>query len=101
MEITLNKTRSRVTDTLEVVNGDYKVIANVVVEAGAVKQLNGYVTKVNTEAEVMEDTISWNASKRNGKWGVSFDWVSNEENDALTDLVVAVVVKITAEYEAA
>lgn len=101
MEITLNKTRSRVTDTLEVVNGDYKVIANVVVEAGAVKQLNGYVTKATTNGEFMGDNIGWNASKRNDKWGVSFDWVSNEENDVLTDLVVAVVVKIAAEYEAA
>lgn len=102
MEITLNKTRSRVTDTLEVVNGGYKVTANVVVEADAIRSLNGYITPVQAENEpMMGDTISWNASQRNGKWGVSFDWVSNDDNDELTDLVVAVVNKIVAEYQAA
>lgn len=101
MEITLNKTRSRVTDTLEVVNGDYKVIANVVVEADVIKQLNGYVTKAESNGEYMGDTIAWNASKRNDVWGASFDWVANEANDEVTDLVVAVINLIVADYEAA
>lgn len=101
MEITLNKTRSRVTDTLEVVNGNYKVTANVVVEENLIKQLNGYVAKVAEENEVVVDNISWNASKRNDVWGVDFGWVANDKNDEVTDLVVATVNAIVADYEVA
>ena len=102
-EITFNKTKSSLSETLETIVNDYKVVSNITTEAGKMKRLSGWVSKVNQSEHdmMMEDTISWNASQRNGKWGVSFDWVSNDDNDELTDLVVAVVNKIVADYQAA
>lgn len=102
-EITFNKTKSSLSETLETIVNDYKVVSNITTEAGKMKRLSGWVAKVNQSEHdmMMEDTISWNASQRNGKWGVSFDWVSNDDNDELTDLVVAVVNKIVADYQAA
>lgn len=101
MEITLNKTRSRVTDTLEVVNGDYKVIANVAIEESLIKQLNGYVTKIIENTEIISENISWNASKRNDVWGIDFSWLANDKNSEITNLIVAVVNAIVADYEVA
>jgi hypothetical protein len=44
---------------------------------------------------------SWYANKQNGKWGTRIEWVANDENDAVSDLVVAVVDAVVAQYEVA
>lgn len=96
-----NKTRSTLTETLEVVQGGYKVVSNIAIESGAIKSLSGYV---KPEAEADEPlgvrTTSWSASKQNGEWGVRLDWITLENQDAISDIVTAVVTAIVADYEA-
>lgn len=97
----LTKTKSRLTDTLEVVEGGYKVIANVVIEEGAIKSLSGYVKEETDASEgYSPNTTSWSASKQNDKWGVRIDWLTLEEQDKVSDIVTDVVTAVVAEYEA-
>lgn len=98
--ITLTKTKSSISETLETILGDYKVVSNITVEGDRITRLNGYVGKAEAEA-YMGETTSWNASKRNGEWGVDFDWMSVAKNDEVTDLVIAVVNAVVAQYEVA
>ena len=96
-----NKTRSTLNETLEVVEGGYKVIANVVIEKGAIKSLSGYVKEeTDTSEDYSPNTTSWSASKQNDKWGVRIDWLTLEEQDKVSDIVTAVVTAVVAEYEA-
>lgn len=102
-EITFNKIKSSLSETLETIVNDYKVVSNITTEAGKMKRLSGWVAKVNQSEHdmMMEDTISWEARTVNGEWGVDLSWTSLDKNDELTDIVVAVVSKIVADYQAA
>lgn len=102
-EITFNKIKSSLSETLETIVNDYKVVSNITTEAGKMKRLSGWVAKVNQSEHdmMMEDTISWEARTVNGEWGVDLSWTSLGKNDELTDIVVAVVAKIVADYQAA
>lgn len=100
----LTKTRSTISETLEVVENGYKVTANVTIEKGVIKNLSGSVSKadeVNNNAPYGMSYTNWYANKQNGKWGTRIEWVANDENDVVSDLVVAVVDAVVAQYEVA
>ena len=97
----LNQTRRRITDTLEVVENGYKVIATIETEDGAIKYLRGTIRKdgeVDEDAPMMEGT-SWYAEKLGEKWGTRIEWVANDEHPTIVDIVVEAVNIIVARYE--
>lgn len=97
----LSQTKRRITDTLEVIERGYKVIATVETEEGVIKYLRGTIRK---DEEIVEDVpmmggTSWYAEKLGEKWGTRIEWVANDEHPAIVDIVVEAVNTIVARYE--
>ena len=97
----LTRTKSRTTDTLEVVKNGYKVVANVAVEQNLIKSLSGYVMKEGEVDEYGANSVSWSASKQNGKWGIRLEWAPADEQDIISDLATEAMLAVVAEYETA
>ena len=101
MEIRLEEKTSKMVKTFVVEQDGYKANVNLTVNGGRIENLNGSLRKAEAEEERYMDGISLHAYKRNEKWCTSVDGVSNEENDLVTDICVAIVDKIVAEFEIA
>ena len=100
-KITLNETSSKIVKVFEPEVEGYKARVNLTVNGGKIENLNGSLRPAEQADGMYVEGISFHAYKRNGKWHTDVDGVSNEENDLVTDICVALVDQIVAEYEAA
>ena len=94
------KTRSTLSETLECVKDGYKVVVNVSLEKGEIKNLNGNISKAEGENDRFVDGIYFNAYKRNGEWRTDVSEVANSEYAKISALAIAAVDKVVADYEA-
>ena len=94
------KTRSTLSETLECVKDGYKVVVNVSLEKGEIKNLNGNISKAEGENDRFVDGIYFNAYKRNGEWRTDVSEVANSEYATVSAIAVAAVNKVVASYEA-
>ena len=94
------KTRSTLSETLECVKDGYKVVVNVSLEKGEIKNLNGNISKAEGENDRFVDGIYFNAYKRNGEWRTDVSEVANSEYATVTAIAIAAVNKVVASYEA-
>ena len=98
MEFT--KTRSTLSETMECVKDGYKVVVNVSLEKGEIKNLNGNISKAEVEEGKFVEGTYFNAYKRNGEWRTDVSEVANAEYAKVSALAVEAVDKIVASYEA-
>ena len=61
------KTRSTLSETMECVKDGYKVVVNVSLEKGEIKNLNGNISKAEVEEGKFVEGTYFNAYKRNGE----------------------------------
>lgn len=101
MEITLNETQSKITKRIEVIYEDRKVNVNLTINNGKIENLNGNIMPVEQTDGMYMEGISFHSYKREEKWYTNVNGASNEEHDYVTDLAIAVVDKVVAEYEVA
>jgi hypothetical protein len=94
------KTRSTLSETMECVKDGYKVVVNVSLEKGEIKNLNGNISKAEVEEGKFVEGTYFNAYKRNGEWRTDVSEVANSEYATISALAVAAVDKIVASYEA-
>lgn len=94
------KTRSTLSETLECVENGYKVVVNISLEKGEIKNLNGNICKAEVEEGRFEEGVYFNAYKRNGEWRTDVSEVANSEYAAISALAIAAVDKVVASYEA-
>lgn len=95
----LNETSSKLVKTFEPEISGYKGKVHLTVNKGQIENLNGYLRKADEQDNGFMEGINFNAYKREGKWYTNVSGVSNEENDLVTDICVALVDSIVAEYE--
>lgn len=95
-----NKTRSTLSETMECVKDGYKVVVNVSLEKGEIKNLNGNISKAEVEEGKFVEGTYFNAYKRNGEWRTDVSEVANAEYAKVSALAVEAVDKIVASYEA-
>ena len=100
-KITLNETSSKIVKVFEPEVEGYKARVNLTVNGGKIENLNGSLRAATQNEDVYVEGISFRAYKRNEKWYTDVDGASNEEHDLVTDICVALVDQIVAEYEAA
>ena len=93
------KTRSTLSETLECVENGYKVVVNISLEKGEIKNLNGNICKAE-ETERFVEGVYFNAYKRNGEWRTDVSEVANSEYATISALAIAAVDKVVASYEA-
>ena len=98
MEFT--KTRSTLSETMECVKDGYKVVVNVSLEKGEIKNLNGNISKAEVEEGKFVEGTYFNAYKRNGEWRTDVSEVANAEYAKVSALAIEAVDKIVASYEA-
>lgn len=101
MEITLNETQSKITKRIEVIYEDRKVNVNLTINNGKIENLNGNIMPLEQQEGMYMEGISFHSYKREEKWHTNVTGASNEEHDYVTDLAIAVVDKVVAEYEVA
>lgn len=94
------KTRSTLSETMECVKDGYKVVVNVSLEKGEIKNLNGNISKAEVEEGKFVDGTYFNAYKRNGEWRTDVSEVANAEYAKVSALAIEAVDKIVASYEA-
>ena len=94
------KTRSTLSETMECVKDGYKVVVNVSLEKGEIKNLNGNISKAEVEEGKFVEGTYFNAYKRNGEWRTDVSEVANAEYAKVSALAVEAVDKIVASYEA-
>lgn len=100
-KITLNETSSKIVKVFEPEVEGYKARVNLTVNAGKIENLNGTLRPAIQNEEMYVEGISFHAYKRNDKWYTDVNGATNEEHDLVTDICVALVDQIAAEYEAA
>lgn len=98
MEFT--KTRSTLSETMECVKDGYKVVVNVSLEKGEIKNLNGNISKAEVEEGKFVEGTYFNAYNRNGEWRTDVSEVANAEYAKVSALAIEAVDKIVASYEA-
>ncbi len=98
MEFT--KTRSTLSETMECVKDGYKVVVNVSLEKGEIKNLNGNISKAEVEEGKFVEGTYFNAYKRNGEWRTDVSEVANAEYAKVSALAIEAVDKVVASYEA-
>ena len=94
------KTRSTLSETMECVENGYKVVVNVSLEKGEIKNLNGNISKAEVEEGKFVEGTYFNAYKRNGEWRTDVSEVANAEYAKVSALAIEAVDKIVASYEA-
>lgn len=94
------KTRSTLSETMECVKDGYKVVVNVSLEKGEIKNLNGNISKAEVEEGKFVEGTYFNAYKRNGEWRTDVSEVANAEYAKVSALAIEAVDKIVASYEA-
>ena len=94
------KTRSTLSETMECVKDGYKVVVNVSLEKGEIKNLNGNISKAEVEEGKFVEGTYFNAYKRNGEWRTDISEVANAEYAKVSALAIEAVDKIVASYEA-
>ena len=94
------KTRSTLSETMECVKDGYKVVVNVSLEKGEIKNLNGNISKAEVEEGKFVEGTYFNAYNRNGEWRTDVSEVANTEYANVSALAVEAVDKIVASYEA-
>ena len=94
------KTRSTLSETMECVKDGYKVVVNVSLEKGEIKNLNGNISKAEVEEGKFVDGTYFNAYNRNGEWRTDVSEVANAEYAKVSALAIEAVDKIVASYEA-
>lgn len=94
------KTRSTLSETMECVKDGYKVVVNVSLEKGEIKNLNGNISKAEVEEGKFVDGTYFNAYKRNGEWRTDVSEVANAEYAKVSALAIEAVDKVVASYEA-
>lgn len=94
------KTRSTLSETMECVKDGYKVVVNVSLEKGEIKNLNGNISKAEVEEGKFVDGTYFNAYKRNGEWRTDVSEVANAEYAKVSALAIEAVDKIVASYKA-
>lgn len=99
MEIRLEEMTSRVVKTFVVEKDGYKVNVNLTVSKGVIENLNGSLRKADAEEGAFVEGITFHAYKRNEKWYTNVNGAANDENDVVTDICVAIVDNLVAEYE--
>lgn len=100
MEINLVEKTSRLVKTFVVEQDSYKATTNLTVEGGKIINLNGTIAPIEQGDEPNYGNPSFHAYKRNGKWCTDVTGAANDEQDAISDICVAIVNQIVAEYEA-
>ena len=95
-----NKTRSTLSETLECIENGYKVVVNVSIESGAIKSLNGNITRAEVEEGEPIGGTYFNAYKRGEEWRTDVGEVANAEYAAVTSLAIAAVDYVVTTYEA-
>lgn len=94
------KTRSTLSETMECVKDGYKVVVNVSLEKGEIKNLNGNISKAEVEEGKFVEGTYFNAYKRNGEWRTDVSEVANAEYAKVSALAIEAVDKVVASYEA-
>jgi hypothetical protein len=94
------KTRSTLSETMECVKDGYKVVVNVSLEKGEIKNLNGNISKAEVEEGNFVEGTYFNAYNRNGEWRTDVSEVANAEYAKVSALAIEAVDKIVASYEA-
>lgn len=97
----MQETQSKLVKRLEVADPTYNVVVNFTIENGKLSNINGSFVKKDVADPYMERGASFQAYKRNEKWYTDVTGAANDENDYISDLAVAIVDQIVAEYEAA
>ena len=100
-KLEFQETSSRLVKTLVVKHGCYKANVNITVNGNMIEQLSGTIAPLEQGNEPMYNNASFRAYKRDGKWCTDVNGATNEEQDAISDLCVAIVNQIVAEYETA
>ena len=98
--ITMEKVTSRLSETFTTEVEGYKATTNIVVVGGKIESLSGNIYPANGEGEVY-DSPRFHAYKKNGKWYTDVNGASNDEQDLISDIAVAIVNKVVAEYDSA
>lgn len=98
-KITLNETSSKIVKVFEPEVEGYKARVNLTVNAGKIENLNGTLRPATQNEEMYVEGISFRAYKRNNQWYTDVDGATNAEHDFVTDVCVALVNQIVAEYE--
>lgn len=99
-KLEFQETSSRLVKTFVVEHGGYKASVNLTVNFGKIEQLSGNVAPMGSE-EPTYNNPQFHAYKRNGKWCTDVTGAANDEQDAISDICVAIVDQIVAEYETA
>lgn len=99
--ILLNETSSKMVKVFEPEVEGYKARVNLTVNSGKIENLNGSLRPATQTEGAYVEGISFHAYKRNDKWYTNVSGASNEENDLVTDICVALVDQIVAEHEVA
>lgn len=97
----LNETSSKIVKVFEPEVEGYKARVNLTVNAGKIENLNGTLRPATQNEEMYVEGISFRAYKRNDLWYTDVNGANNEEHDLVTDICVALVNQIVAEYEVA
>lgn len=101
MELVLNEKSAKLVKTFVVESDGYKVNVNLTVSEGKIDILNGNVYPAEMVDGRYVEGARFNAYKRNEKWFTDINGASNEEHDVISDLCVAIVEKVVAEYDKA
>lgn len=94
------KTRSTLSETMECVKDGYKVVVNVTLEKGEIKNLNGNIIKADVEEGKFVQGVYFNAYRRDGEWRTDIGEVANAEYAKVSALAIEAVDKVVASYEA-
>ena len=97
-KLDFQETSSRLVKTFVVEYGNYKTNVNLTVNLGKIEQLSGNVAPIGSE-EPTYDNPHFHAYKRNGKWCTDVTGATNDVQDEISDICVAIVNQIVAEYE--
>ena len=101
MELVLNEKSAKLVKTFVVESDGYKVNVNLTVSEGKIDILNGNVYPAEMVDGRYVEGARFNAYKRNEKWYTDVNGASNEEHDLISDICVAIVNQIVAEYDKA
>lgn len=95
-----NKTRSTLNETLECVENGYKVVVNVSVEKGEIKNLSGSINPIVEEGQPVNG-MYFEARKYDGKWSTDLGRIDNEKFAEVSEIAISAVNFAVAKYEVA
>lgn len=95
------KTRSTLSESMECVENGYKVTVNVSLEKGVIKSINGSIAPAEVPEGQYVEGVYFNAYKRGEEWRTDVGEVSNAEYAKVTEIAVAAVDFVVAQYESA